>query len=96
MCSEDIVDYCIYPLLNESARCLDEQVIFSARDGDIGAVFGIGFPAFYGGPFRYMDSLGGDKLLERFKKLEEKYGKKYQAADYLIKLNNNQHTFYPV
>ncbi len=50
-------------MLNEAARCFDEQVIRGARDGDIGAVFGIGFPPFLGGPFRYMDQLGRVKLL---------------------------------
>ncbi len=42
---------CVMMMLNEAARCFDEQVIKSARDGDIGAVFGIGFPPFLGGPF---------------------------------------------
>ena len=50
-------------MLNEAARCFGEQVIKSARDGDIGAVFGIGFPPFLGGPFRYMDTLGRVKWL---------------------------------
>lgn len=48
-------------MLNEAARCFDERVVRSARDGDIGAVFGIGFPPFLGGPFRYMDTLGAGR-----------------------------------
>lgn len=46
---------CTLMMLNEAARCLHEGVIQSARDGDIGAIFGIGFPPFLGGPFHYMD-----------------------------------------
>ncbi len=49
-------------MLNEAARCFDEQIIRSARDGDIGAVFGIGFPPFLGGPFRYMDTIGAGEV----------------------------------
>nr|CAB3504950.1 unnamed protein product [Digitaria exilis] len=55
---------CVMMMLNEAARCFGEQVIKSARDGDIGAVFGIGFPPFLGGPFRYMDTLGAEQTLE--------------------------------
>ena len=48
-------------MLNEAVRCLDEQVIRSVRDGDIGAVFG--FPPFLRGPFRYIDSLGAGEVV---------------------------------
>lgn len=47
--AQNISQRCVMMMLNEAARTLEEQVIASARDGDIGAVFGIGFPPFLGG-----------------------------------------------
>ena len=58
-------------MLNEAARCLDEGIIASARDGDIGAIFGIGFPPFLGGPFSYMDKLGASELASRLTSLSQ-------------------------
>ena len=50
-------------MLNEAAMALGEGVVQSPRDGDIGAIFGIGFPPFLGGPFRYIDQLSsGDTM----------------------------------
>jgi 3-hydroxyacyl-CoA dehydrogenase/enoyl-CoA hydratase/3-hydroxybutyryl-CoA epimerase len=65
----DIALRCVLPLLNEAVMCLDQSVIRNARDGDIGAIFGIGFPPFLGGPFRYMDQIGLQQIVEQMQTL---------------------------
>lgn len=45
-------------LINEAAMCLQDEIIASPVDGDMGMVFGIGFFPGHGGPFRYIDTLG--------------------------------------
>jgi 3-hydroxyacyl-CoA dehydrogenase/enoyl-CoA hydratase/3-hydroxybutyryl-CoA epimerase len=81
-------------MLNEAARCLEEGVIRSPRDGDIGAIFGIGFPPFMGGPFRYMDELGLEHLVSRLEHYAATYDEKYTPADILMNMKKNQETFY--
>ena len=92
--SEDIVMRCILPLLNEAAYCLDEKVINSARDGDIGSVFGIGFPPFRGGPFRYIDGLGASVMVENLKALQDKHGERFAPATGLLKLAESGGSYY--
>ena len=55
---DEIVRRCVFPMLDEAVRCLDDGVLASPRDGDVGAVFGIGYPPFRGGPFRTLDAIG--------------------------------------
>jgi 3-hydroxyacyl-CoA dehydrogenase/enoyl-CoA hydratase/3-hydroxybutyryl-CoA epimerase len=59
---KEIADRCVSLMLNEAVRCLDEGIIANERDGDIGAIFGIGFPPFLGGPFTYMNKMGIENL----------------------------------
>jgi len=80
----EIAERCMMMMLNEAARCLDEQVIGSARDGDIGAVFGIGFPPFLGGPFHYIDRLGAADVVNRLTRLTQRYGERFTPCDALI------------
>ncbi|MEF1308853.1 fatty acid oxidation complex subunit alpha FadJ [Vibrio mytili] len=80
----DIALRCVLPLLNEAVRCLDDGIIRSARDGDIGAIFGIGFPPFLGGPFRYMDQFGIKELVEKMNEFASKYGDRYAPCDGLL------------
>lgn len=83
--SETIAMRCVLPMLNEAARCWDESVIDSERDGDIAAIFGFGFPPFLGGPFYYMRHMGVRALLGLMNDYAKKYGDHYQPSDALIR-----------
>lgn len=74
---QDIAMRCVLPMLAEAKRCLEEGIIASKRDGDIGAIFGIGFPPFLGGPFNYMDTLGEEKLTALMRQYAETYGDRF-------------------
>ncbi len=89
-----VVERCILLMLNEAAMCLEEGVIRNPRDGDIGAIFGIGFPPFRGGPFRYMDELGMDHLVTRLEHYATTYSDKYTPADMLVNMREEGITFY--
>ncbi|MBD8213847.1 fatty acid oxidation complex subunit alpha FadJ [Erwinia persicina] len=84
--AQNIAQRCVMMLLNEAARTLDEQVIASVRDGDIGAVFGIGFPPFLGGPFRYMDQLGIREVVNQLTLLAQRHGTRFTPCERLIKM----------
>lgn len=92
--AEEIVDRCMLPLLNEAALCLEKKVINCARDGDIGAVFGIGFPPFRGGPFKYIDSVGAANIVEKLQRFERQYGERFTPAPSLLKMAEGGKRYY--
>ncbi|SUW62822.1 Fatty acid oxidation complex subunit alpha [Buttiauxella agrestis] len=94
LAEKEIAQRCVMMMLNEAARCLDEGVIRSARDGDIGAVFGIGFPPFLGGPFRYMDSLGAGEVVAQLQRLASQYGERFAPCDRLLQMVEEQRNFW--
>ena len=83
------------PMLNEAVRCLEEGVIRSARDGDVGAVFGFGFPPFRGGPFRYMDSLGIPEVVRQLEELNDRFPGRYSPAELLLAMARRKERFHP-
>jgi 3-hydroxyacyl-CoA dehydrogenase/enoyl-CoA hydratase/3-hydroxybutyryl-CoA epimerase len=93
--AQQIAERCVMMMLNEAARCFDEQVIRGARDGDIGAVFGIGFPPFLGGPFRYMDKLGAGEVVAILQRLAAQYGPRFTPCENLLRMAGQGATFWP-
>jgi 3-hydroxyacyl-CoA dehydrogenase / enoyl-CoA hydratase / 3-hydroxybutyryl-CoA epimerase len=81
--AEAIQDRLVLLFVNEAIRCLEEGVIESPTDGDLGAVLGLGFPPFRGGPFHHADALGLEALAARLKKLAAQLGTRYEPAGLL-------------
>jgi 3-hydroxyacyl-CoA dehydrogenase/enoyl-CoA hydratase/3-hydroxybutyryl-CoA epimerase len=82
-------------LVNEAALALSEQVVRSPRDGDIGAVFGIGFPPFRGGPLRYIDSLGAAQVVSRMESFAALHGPRFTPAPILVEMARTGGRYYP-
>lgn len=90
---EDILARMMIPMCTEVARCLDENIVSSPSDADMGLIMGIGFPVFRGGALRYIDQMGVKNFVEladRFKDL----GGVYQATDSLRAMAANGETFF--
>ncbi len=91
----DIRDRLALLMLDEAVRCLDEGVLRSATDGDVGAVFGLGFPPYTGGPFRWADRLGAAQVVTRLETLAERHGRRFAPADGLRRLAREGGHFHP-
>jgi 3-hydroxyacyl-CoA dehydrogenase/enoyl-CoA hydratase/3-hydroxybutyryl-CoA epimerase len=92
---EEITSRCVLAMVNEAVLCLQDGVLRSPRDGDIGAVFGIGFPPFRGGPFRYVDSVGADRIVQRLEELNARFEPRFAPAELLVDMARGRRTFYP-
>ena len=91
---QEVAKRCLYLMLNEAARCLDEGIIRNARDGDIGAIFGIGFPPFLGGPFRYMDKIGLVAVVKQLNHWANQHGERFTPCDKLVAMAEAGESFY--
>ena len=85
----------VYAMLNEAALGCADGVVRSPRDADIGAIFGIGFPAFRGGPLRMIDDLGAGRVVETLYQLQEQYGERFRPAASLLEMSRSGGRYYP-
>ncbi|WP_259368546.1 fatty acid oxidation complex subunit alpha FadJ [Colwellia sp. BRX10-4] len=92
--NDELVQRCVFMMLNEAARCLDEGIIRNARDGDIGAIFGIGFPPFLGGPFHYIDTLGAEVIVNKLNLWSTELGERFKPCQALITMAETGNKYY--
>ncbi|MEL7798001.1 MAG: fatty acid oxidation complex subunit alpha FadB [Idiomarinaceae bacterium] len=83
--ADEVIARCMIPMVNEVVRCLEEDIVGSAAEADMALLYGLGFPPFRGGPFRYLETLGMDNFIQ----LADKYahlGEIYQVTDGMRKM----------
>ena len=92
---QEVQERCVLAMANEAVRCLEAGIVRSPRDGDIGAVFGIGFPPFRGGPFRYIDALGAGRVVDRLEALDSRFSGRFAPTELLVRMARKGDRFHP-
>lgn len=80
---DEIIERCLYPMINEGFKILEEGMAIRASDIDIIWINGYGWPVYEGGPMFYGNLIGFEKILEWLKKMEEEYGNDFTPSPYL-------------
>ena len=78
----------------DAYRCLEENVLTSPDDGDIGSIFGWGFPPWSGGVFSYIDTVGIKAFVERCDDFHKRFGERFKVPDSLRERANKNESFY--
>ncbi len=84
----------VYAMLNEAAMAAGEGVVRCPRDGDIGAIFGIGFPPFRGGPLRMIDDLGAAPVVATLRALQAEFGMRFAPCAALVAMAEQGGRYY--
>jgi 3-hydroxyacyl-CoA dehydrogenase len=83
---QEILERCLYPMINEAAKILDEGIAIRASDIDVVWVYGYGWPVYRGGPMFYADSVGLDKVLARLEHYRKQHGEEWAPSPLLERL----------
>ena len=87
---EEILERCLYPMINEGFKILEEGMAIRASDIDIVWINGYGWPMYEGGPMFYGQLIGYDKILKWHQDMEEKFGSDFSPSPYLEKVVNEK------
>ena len=90
---EQIVQRCIYIMINEASRCLEENIVTDASTIDFAMITGTGFPAYKGGLLTYANEVGLKNILESLQDFEKVYGDRFKPSNLLVKLVENYEDF---
>jgi 3-hydroxyacyl-CoA dehydrogenase / enoyl-CoA hydratase / 3-hydroxybutyryl-CoA epimerase len=82
----DLIDRLMFAQANEAARCLDEGVLRSVADGNIGSIFGWGFAPFQGGALQFINAMGVKAFVARARELAASHGPRFEPAAGLVRL----------
>jgi 3-hydroxyacyl-CoA dehydrogenase/enoyl-CoA hydratase/3-hydroxybutyryl-CoA epimerase len=91
---EEVKARMLYVQLVDAAKAMAEGVVIDPADGDVGSILGVGFPAYLGGPFSMMDTIGLDKVVAECDRLAARYGSQYAAPQLLRGMAAEGKTFY--
>ncbi len=91
---EEILDRLILVMLNEAAKCLEEEVVSKANYLDMGMIMGTGYPPFRGGLLKYADDEGIDSIVTRLENLAKKCGERFYPAELLLQMRESGEKFY--
>jgi 3-hydroxyacyl-CoA dehydrogenase/enoyl-CoA hydratase/3-hydroxybutyryl-CoA epimerase/enoyl-CoA isomerase len=90
---QDIIDRMMLPMIIESSRCLEDKIVGTSVEVDIGLVYGLGFPPFRGGALRYADAVGLKALCEKAETFKH-LGKLYEPTRQMLQLAETGRTFH--
>lgn len=93
---EDIKKRLLYVQAMEAARCLEEGVLETPEDADLGAVYGWGFPAWTGGTISYIDTIGIQAFVAEADRLAQAYGTRFAPSPWLRDRAARNQSFYDV
>ena len=92
---EEVFERCFLRFVAETAHCLQDGIIGSPREGDIGAVFGVGFPPFLGGPFMWIDGVGAQTVVDKMERLRQEHGDRFAPPQILVDYAKAGKRFHP-
>jgi 3-hydroxyacyl-CoA dehydrogenase/enoyl-CoA hydratase/3-hydroxybutyryl-CoA epimerase len=81
----ELIDRLMFAQANEAARCVEEGVLRSPADGNIGSIFGWGFAPFHGGALRFIDAMGAPAFVARSRELAARFGPRFEPAAVVVR-----------